>query len=92
MQSKPIVKWVGKKVADKVNFFRVDMGTQAGIELMDRFNIPLNSAYLIFDQNGIAVWRSYAIPLNGRKALSIINDLLANQQSELSTEKVSVAK
>jgi len=43
---------------------------------MTKFNISLNSAYLIFDKSGKEIWRSYAIPLNGRKAVRILQSLL----------------
>ncbi|MFQ6113400.1 MAG: hypothetical protein ACE5NG_04835 [bacterium] len=72
MQSNPVVKWVRKKAGGHVNFFRVDIGTPAAKEVMQKYNITLNSAYLIFDPQGKEIWRSYAIPLNGRKALRIL--------------------
>lgn len=43
---------------------------------MDKYNIKINSAYLIFDRQGKEIWRSYAIPLNGRKAVRVLKDLL----------------
>jgi hypothetical protein len=70
------VKWVRKKVGNQVNFFRVDIATEAGKALMAKYNIKLNSAYVIYDQHGNEVWRSYAIPLNGIKVVKILNRLL----------------
>lgn len=70
------MKWVRKNVGDKVNFFRVDIATQTGKDLMEKYKIKLNSAYVIFDQHGNEVWRSYAIPLNGRKVVKILRSLL----------------
>jgi len=70
------VKWVKKKLGDKVNFFRVDISTRMGKDLMGKYNIKINSAYVIFDQHGNEVWRSYAIPLNGRKAVKILRELI----------------
>ncbi|MFQ5709728.1 MAG: hypothetical protein ACE5HO_19920, partial [bacterium] len=65
MESNPIVKWVRNKLGDQVNFFRVDVSTEVGKDLMSRYDIKLNSAYVVFDRHGKEVWRSYAIPLNG---------------------------
>ncbi|MFQ5771934.1 MAG: hypothetical protein ACE5HX_15470 [bacterium] len=70
------MKWVQKKVGKKVNFFCADISTPAGKELMDKYNISLNSAYLIFDSNGKEVWRSFAIPFKVRKALEILENLI----------------
>lgn len=76
MESNPIVKWVRKQVKEKVNFFRVDIATDAGKKIMSKYNIPLNSAYVIFDAKGNEIWRSLAIPLNGKKVVRILNSAL----------------
>ncbi|MFQ5603538.1 MAG: hypothetical protein ACE5HS_09750 [bacterium] len=70
------MKWVRRKVGVRVNFLRLDIATPAAKEVMEKYHIPLNSAYVLFDQHGQEVWRSFAIPLNGRKALRKINTLL----------------
>lgn len=70
------MKWVRNKVGRDVNFLRMDISTDAAKEVMRKFDIPINSAYLIFDSNGKEVWRSYAIPFRGRKAVRILNSLL----------------
>ncbi|RMF66100.1 MAG: hypothetical protein D6743_06975 [Calditrichaeota bacterium] len=75
MESNPIVKWVRKQVGARVNFIRLDIATPAGKAVMRRLHIPLNSAYLIFDARGKEVWRSFAIPLNGRKAVRLLMEL-----------------
>ena len=75
MEGNPIVQWVEKKIGDETNFLRLDIGTPAAKEVMRKFKIPLNSAYLIFDQQGNEIWRSYAMPLNGKKAVRIINEI-----------------
>ncbi|MCH8020348.1 hypothetical protein IH785_10845, partial [candidate division KSB1 bacterium] len=67
VESNPIVKWVQRKIGSDINFFRLDLRTGSGKEVMAKFNISLNSAYLIFDQSGKEIWRSYAVPLNGSK-------------------------
>lgn len=45
---------------------------------MATFNIHINSAYVIFDGNGKEIWRSYAIPFRGKKAVKVLNSLLKN--------------
>ena len=79
MEFNPIVKWVRKQVSTKVNFFRVDIATEVGNAIMAKYNIPLNSAYVIFNAKGKEIWRSFAIPLNGRKAVRILNSLLNSE-------------
>ena len=76
VESNPIVKWVQRKIGSDINFFRLDLRTGSGKEVMAKFNISLNSAYLIFDKSGKEIWRSYAMPLNGRKAVRILKSLL----------------
>lgn len=76
VESNPIVKWVRKKVGSEVNFLRMDISTAAAKDVMRKFDIPINSAYIIFDSSGSEVWRSYAIPFNGKKAVNILNSLL----------------
>ncbi len=76
VESNPIVKWVQRKIGSDINFFRLNIRTHSGKEVMAKFNISLNSVYLIFDQSGKEIWRSYAIPLNGRKAVRILESLL----------------
>ncbi len=76
LESNPIVKWVRNQVGDRVNFFRVNIRSRAGRTLMARYHIPLNSAYLIFDARGNEVWRSFGIPLRGKKAVRLLQDLL----------------
>jgi len=70
------VKWVQRKIEGDINFFRLNIRTRSGKEVMAKFNIYMNSAYLIFDKSGKEIWRSYAIPLNGRKAVRILKSLL----------------
>jgi hypothetical protein len=76
VESNPIVKWVQRKIGSNINFFRLDIRMRSGKEVMAKFNISLNSAYLIFDKSGKEIWRSYATPLNGGKALRILQSLL----------------
>ena len=76
VESNPIVKWVQRKVGSDINFFRLNIRTCSGKEVMAKFTISMNSAYLIFDQTGKEIWRSYAMPLNGRKAVRILESLL----------------
>jgi len=70
------VKWVQRKIEGDINFFRLNIRTRSGKDVMAKFNISLNSAYLIFDMTGKEIWRSYATPLNGRKAVKILKSLL----------------
>ena len=76
VESNPIVKWVHRKIGSDINFFRLNIRTRSGKEVMAKFNISMNSAYLIFDKSGKENWRSYATPLNGRKAVRILKNLL----------------
>ena len=76
LESQPIVQWVRKKVGDQVNFIRLDIQSPVTREIMKKYRITLNSAYLIFDGQGKEVWRSYAIPLNGRKVVRILQELV----------------
>ncbi len=76
VESNPIVKWVQRKIGSDIHFFRLDIRTSSGKGVMAKFNISLNSAYLVFDKTGKEIWRSYAIPLNGRKAVRILESLL----------------
>ncbi len=76
VEGNPIVKWVQRKIGSDINFFRLDIRTPSGKEVMAKFNISMNSAYLIFDKSGKEIWRSYAIPLNGRKAVRTLKSLL----------------
>lgn len=84
MESNSIVKWVHRKVGAEINFLRLDIRTKAAKKVMKKYDIKMNSAYLIFDQNGTEVWRSYAIPLNGRKAVKILEGLLHGQNKTVS--------
>ncbi|MFQ5639002.1 MAG: hypothetical protein ACE5IR_13545 [bacterium] len=78
------MKWVRKQVGAKVNFFRVDIATEVGKTIMAEYNIPLNSANVIFDARGKEIWRSFAIPPNGKKAVRILNSLLQPEKSGVS--------
>ncbi len=79
MESNPIVQWVEKKVGDGVHFLRVNLHTPCAKEIMARYEIPINSAYVVFDRQGEEIWRSYGIPLNGRKALRILRQAVENR-------------
>lgn len=74
------MEWVRNQVGARVNFFRVDIGTPAGRAVMNQLNIKLNSTYVIFDQAGNEVWRSYEIPLNGKPALRILRRLPGTEE------------
>jgi len=66
------VQWVEKKAGSDINFIRVDISAPHAKAVMERFSIPLNSTYIIFDPSGQEVWRSYMIPMNAPGALRVL--------------------
>lgn len=67
---KPAVEALVKDIEDEFNILRVDIHTQLGRALRERYTFSYSPEFLLFDQSGREVWRAHVPPAAEHLALA----------------------